>query len=72
MKVYRNHPGSEADGSAGYAWFYSEHEAIEEAAKNPGDYTWDSWQVAKEFEVKCTKEGVLKFLNVFACYPDNG
>ena len=72
MKLYRNHPGSEAEGSDGYEWFETKREAVTHAAKKPEDYTWSSGEIAEEFVFQWNRTGVVRLLNYVASYNDNG
>jgi len=67
MKLYQ--VSYQADDHKGYAWFSNKKEAL---ANKRQEQSEECEVEIFEHDIKLTKAGVLKFLNVHASYPDNG
>lgn len=75
MTFYRVHYRVEGGNSGGFSWHTSLKEAADaatEAARSEPDEYADGPPEVDDFDFKPTKKGLLKILNTYASYPDNG
>jgi hypothetical protein len=75
VRIYRNHYSTEGGTSDGYSFHSSKahaHQAVKDAKLTQEEDFEDPLEIAEPLDIELTKEGVLRFLNIFASHADNG